>query len=473
MTQVTIPIGLGGSGISYSDDGTGVRDMRDGAFRANLLPMHGELIAAVQTGVNAAGNAVGGAATQATSVTSLTVGLGSRSLTVQTAKNFVVGMPVRIANSASIWMDGIVTAYTTGTGALVVNVTLISGSGTLAAWSVFLAGQPGVSADFLRSARTANTILAAGDFSSYIDVTANTFTQTFTAAATLAAGWYCIVGNSGTGDLTLDPNASETIDGETTIFMYPGEVRWIFCSGTAFFSIILQAFRREFFTSGTFTKPPGYRAFGGHAWGAGGAGAKANGTGTFASGGSGGACVPFLFPAGTLGASETITIAAAAVAQTVSNTAGASGGNSTFGSLLTAFGGQGGLTSGVVGGAGIFASGSGSSGGAPQGGASNTASSFGGGGGGTSGDTVYGGGGSSLNTQAGRSLYGGGGGAGMDSSNVLGTAGGSVFGGAGGASSLAGNGTAGGVRGGGGGSTQSGANSGAGGRGQIDIWGIF
>ena len=54
------------------------------------------------------------------------------------ANSYVVGMTVKIASTAvgSTWMLGDITAYTTGTGALVVTVTSTSGSGTLAAWTI-------------------------------------------------------------------------------------------------------------------------------------------------------------------------------------------------------------------------------------------------------------------------------------------------------------------------------------------------
>ena len=90
------------------------------------------------TECNAAAVAMTLNATNATSTTSLVIGLGSKSLTVQTAKSYVIGMTVKIASTASPtnWMIGDVTAYTTGTGALVVNVLYSGGSGTIASWNV-------------------------------------------------------------------------------------------------------------------------------------------------------------------------------------------------------------------------------------------------------------------------------------------------------------------------------------------------
>ena len=91
-------------------------------------------------------------ATNATSTTSLLIGLDSKSLTVQTAKSYVVGMTVKISSTASPtnWMLGEVTAYTTGTGALVVNVTVIQGAGTLASWNV-MQSVPGVQTSGFRN----------------------------------------------------------------------------------------------------------------------------------------------------------------------------------------------------------------------------------------------------------------------------------------------------------------------------------
>jgi hypothetical protein len=73
-----------------------------------------------------------------TSVTSLLVGTGSKSLTIETGKQFQIGQTVRIANTATPanFMDGQVTAYNSGTGALTVLVASVGGSGTFTAWVI-------------------------------------------------------------------------------------------------------------------------------------------------------------------------------------------------------------------------------------------------------------------------------------------------------------------------------------------------
>lgn len=84
-----------------------------------------------------------------TSTTSVTVGTGAKSFTTQTGKQFQVGQPVRVAETAdpSNYMDGQVTAYNSGTGALDVSVSDVGGSGTIAAWTISLL--PGGSGSFV------------------------------------------------------------------------------------------------------------------------------------------------------------------------------------------------------------------------------------------------------------------------------------------------------------------------------------
>lgn len=90
-----------------------------------------------------AASAVNAPGTNATSTTSLAISVASKTLTVQTGKNFVVGQPVVIANTAapsSQWMAGEITAYNSGTGSLTVAVEIVSGSGTFATWTIGLCG---------------------------------------------------------------------------------------------------------------------------------------------------------------------------------------------------------------------------------------------------------------------------------------------------------------------------------------------
>ena len=288
------------------------------------------------------------------------------------------------------------------------------------------AATPGVSAAWTqisgsaikRVARTSNTALTSIDASKIISMT-GTWTQTFAAAAALGDGWFCYLRNDGTGDITLDPNASEPIDGLSSYVMYPGEVRLVQCDGAALTSIVLQTFVKVFPASATNTKPPGYKYFGGLAWGGGGGGGGAIG-----GGGGGGACVPFLLPEAAVPASSSVVIGAGGVM-------GAGGGNTTiFG--IAAYGGGAGTAQGG-GGGGSASAGVGPIGGLPRlasyANSNGFANPFGGADGAMypAAGSWYGGGAGSQNGLgiAGSSQYGGGGGMGY-----LGTgAGASAFGG--------------------------------------------
>jgi hypothetical protein len=87
-------------------------------------------------------NAVGSAyalSTNGTSTTSVAIGTGSKSFTTQTGLGYQVGMTLRLAFDSVNYMTGDVTSYNTGTGALVVNVTSVVGSGTRTSWVISMA----------------------------------------------------------------------------------------------------------------------------------------------------------------------------------------------------------------------------------------------------------------------------------------------------------------------------------------------
>ena len=89
-----------------------------------------------------------------TSATSLTIGVGSKSLTATTGLGFVPGARARLASAANVanYMEGQVTAYSSSTGAMSVLVDLVGGSGTRTDWVISLAGQPGLGTGTVSSA---------------------------------------------------------------------------------------------------------------------------------------------------------------------------------------------------------------------------------------------------------------------------------------------------------------------------------
>jgi hypothetical protein len=162
-----------------------------------------------------------------TSTTSLTIGEGTKSLTVQTARGYVAGAQLIVANTAAPstnYMYGIVTSYNAGTGALVVEVPVdgARGSGTHTAWTVSLSGPKGPQGESERilSIKTANYTAVAGDRLG-CDTTGGPFTVTLPASPANGDRVYvCDVGTTETdlgwlGDaLTVARNGS-TIMGYT------------------------------------------------------------------------------------------------------------------------------------------------------------------------------------------------------------------------------------------------------------------
>lgn len=314
----------------------------------------------------------------------------------------------------------------------------------------------------IRSARTSNTIIGVADKATLIDITSGTFTQTFVAAATLANGWSCHIRNGGTGDITVDPNGAETIDGLASFVMYPGEVRLIQCDGTALRSIVISSFSRTFIATETFTKPPGYQQFGGLIWGGGSSGRKSGDVSIEAAGGAGAGCGDFTILATDVGATVSVTIGAGGAA--VSGAAnGNIGGTSSFGSFISSFANTTYNAGGSISDQMVANGGRPPAMGYEGGCAGITAFNM---------SSIWGGSASDGNSPSGLSIHGGAAGGSLSNSAVLRTAGTSKFGGDGGAASSTGNGTAGVTPGGGGGATQTGGSSGAGARGEIRIWGL-
>jgi hypothetical protein len=242
---------------------------------------------------------------------------------------------------------------------------------------------------------------------------------------------------------------------------------------------------QSFDSSGTWNKPSGYAAGSRvlvQAWGAGGSGGRHSTAGSVGGGGGGGYNEVWL-SLSQFSATETITIGAGGASRTGSNQTGAQGGDTTVGSLLTAYGGGGGGQGGAGGGGGgqlsagsngaaalakpglpfivaefdsdAFRQGTGNYYGTKQYPSSDLSAFWHGGGGGAGGST------NTIYSSGAASVRGGGGGGG----NTTGSGGTSSFGGNGGASGATG--TAGSQPGGGGGGGTS--TSGAGGAGRVII----
>lgn len=90
-------------------------------------------------------------------------------------------------------------------------------------------------------AKTSAYTALLADFGKCILVT-NTTTITLTAAATLGDGWYIYIKNNGTDTVTIDGNASETIDGALTVSLATeDDTILIVCDGSNFHTLSLYS----------------------------------------------------------------------------------------------------------------------------------------------------------------------------------------------------------------------------------------
>jgi hypothetical protein len=235
---------------------------------------------------------------------------------------------------------------------------------------------------------------------------------------------------------------------------------------------------QTFTSGGTWTKPARGRLAFIECWGGGGGGGGGLGGG---GGGGGGLYVSAWIPLSSLGATETVTVGAGGAARTTDGV-GNNGGNTTLGTLVTAYGGQGGGSGSTA-----LNANPGGAGGGSTNTSADVAENRGLNGAGTGGWTnasvilesgvspAGGGGGMAAASRSGKgadSTYGGAGGGGCASPSPGSNGGVSNIGGNGGAGAYGANATNGTQPGGGGGGVRGTGNTGAGGDGKckVTVW---
>ena len=163
------------NGHTYRDDAHPTQGMDNGGFRVRLIPMLGDImtdmdsrIAAGQSGIDATADtveadrqlaqdakndaetaadaaaasaltAINSPGTQASSTTSLAIGLGAKSLTLaQAGKAFVPGQYVTISRTSAPnqWMVGQITTFNPTTGDMAFFGTGRNGTGTYTDWTI-------------------------------------------------------------------------------------------------------------------------------------------------------------------------------------------------------------------------------------------------------------------------------------------------------------------------------------------------
>lgn len=195
----------------------------EGGFRTNLLPMLEDVLEDV---------AVAG---QMSSATSLAIGTGSKTFTVGTFREPVIGEGMYAVYDATHYMWGTVSAYDADLSTVTIDVTVTNLTGTYAAWTLKSTGPRGATgatgADY-----TANAALVAvaalsatpgaalvSAFFTFTDKSANfaasaygvyrctaTLTATF---ATLTAGQWIVMARDTASGIPSTARNSQTING--------------------------------------------------------------------------------------------------------------------------------------------------------------------------------------------------------------------------------------------------------------------
>jgi hypothetical protein len=211
---------------------------RADAFLAALVPFANQCDAVAVAMTNNA--------TNSTSITSLTVGTGAKTFTVETGKSYVSGQTVRAASTSSptTWMQGDVTAYDPLTGALSITMNATQGSGTVASWTLSLSAPAtsggSLTVDFAAKSLThaigANIASASTiDLSTATGNTAHVTGNTTITGATMTAGKDVYVIFDGTPQLTYHATNLKLNSGGGNITAAAGDGAWFAYDGTTVF----------------------------------------------------------------------------------------------------------------------------------------------------------------------------------------------------------------------------------------------
>ncbi len=138
---------------------------------------------------------------------------------------------------------------------------------------------------------TANAALGAAQIAQFLDCK-GAITLSVPSLAALGAGWYCYLRNTGNGDITIDPDDAEQIDGQLTYTLKPGFTVLLQYDGTDFTVVELKkrTYDRRVQINSTqdFIVPPDTYVIRAYAVGAGGDGGAAVASTSSGAGGSGG-----------------------------------------------------------------------------------------------------------------------------------------------------------------------------------------
>lgn len=142
---VVVPPSMSSDGLvhTYTDDSSPTTGLDGGGHVDRLVPLVLDTVSIANFAAQSAISVLGGATTNSTSSSSIVIGTGLKTFTLnESGKAYIAGQYVVAASTStpSVNMIGQVTSFTGVT--LVVNVTTVNGSGTITDWSISVTGSP-------------------------------------------------------------------------------------------------------------------------------------------------------------------------------------------------------------------------------------------------------------------------------------------------------------------------------------------
>lgn len=161
--------------------------------------------------------------------------VGANTFTVKDASGATVGT---VASGAAKYFyvtdnstaAGAIAAIAYGVGTSAVDAATLIGYGIIASGSTLNQSHP-------VSSQSGNFTITAAHRAALLNYTGGTGTAAVTAAATLGDNFFCLLRNSGTGVLTIDPSGAELIDNAGSVALQPGESTIVACSGAAHYTV--------------------------------------------------------------------------------------------------------------------------------------------------------------------------------------------------------------------------------------------
>jgi hypothetical protein len=161
--------------------------------------------------------------------------VGANTFTVKTATGTVIcapqsGTTFQIYLTDNSTVAGTWRSFQYGASASSTNAAALAGLGIKAIATTLNQSMP-------VSTFSTNYTAGVSDRASALVWTGGAGTLSFNGAPSLGGDWFVNVRNGGTGDLTLDPNSSELINGVTTLTLSPGDSAIVVTDGTEFWTI--------------------------------------------------------------------------------------------------------------------------------------------------------------------------------------------------------------------------------------------